>query len=281
MTGFAILALLASVLLGVSDFLGGTLSRKVPLLTVLVLSQVVATIVVLPRLLWPEPGGDLGQAILWGVVGGAAVSVGVSSLYKALAIGTMGVVAPIAALSVLVPVVAGIASGDPLGPLLVAGMAVAVVGTVLASGPEVRRGGARGGMLPILLALLAAAGFGVSNLTLAWGSAHNVTATLLGNSVTALVIYVVAALVTRTVPRASGWPLVGIAAIGVLGFAANLCFALASLSGLLSVVAVFASLFPAVTALLGWWVHKERLSVLQALGVLLVFAGVGVIAAST
>lgn len=281
MTGFAILALLASVLLGVSDFLGGTLSRKVPLLTVLVLSQVVATIVVLPRLLWPEPGGDLGQAILWGIVGGAAVSVGVSSLYKALAIGTMGVVAPIAALSVLVPVVAGIASGDPLGPLLIAGMAVAVVGTVLASGPEVRRGGARGGMLPILLALLAAAGFGVSNLTLAWGSAHNVTATLLGNSVTALVIYVIAALVTRTMPRASGWPLVGIAAIGVLGFAANLCFALASLSGLLSVVAVFASLFPAVTALLGWWVHKERLSVLQAVGVLLVFAGVGVIAAST
>ena len=69
--------------------------------------------------------------------------------------------------------------------------------------------------------------------------------------------------------------------IGVLGFAANLCFALASLSGLLSVVAVFASLFPAVTALLGWWVHKERLSLLQAGGVLLVFAGVGVIAAST
>ena len=181
----------------------------------------------------------------------------------------------------LVPVVAGIASGDPLGPLLIAGMAVAVVGTVLASGPEVRRGGARGGVLPILLALLAAAGFGVSNLTLAWGSAHNVTATLLGNSVAALVIYVIAALATRTVPRASGWPLVGIAAIGVLGFAANLCFALASLSGLLSVVAVFASLFPAVTALLGWWVHKERLSLLQAGGVLLVFAGVGVIAAST
>jgi drug/metabolite transporter (DMT)-like permease len=281
MTGFAVLALLASVLLGVGDFLGGTLSRKVPLLTVLVLSQLVATIVVLPRLLWPEPGGDLGQAILWGVVGGAAVSVGVSSLYKALAIGTMGVVAPIAALSVLVPVVAGIASGDPLGPLLIAGMAVAVVGTVLASGPEVRKGGARGGALPILLALLAAAGFGVSNLTLAWGSAHNVTATLLGNSLAALVIYVIAALVTRTVPRASGWPLVGIAAIGVLGFAANLCFALASLSGLLSVVAVFASLFPAVTALLGWWVHKERLSLLQAGGVLLVFAGVGVIAAST
>ncbi|PZQ88082.1 MAG: EamA/RhaT family transporter [Leifsonia xyli] len=281
MTGFAILALLASVLLGVSDFLGGTLARKVPLLAVLVLSQLVATIMVLPRLFWPEPGGDVGQAVLWGVVGGVAVAVGVSSLYQALAIGTMGVVAPIAALSVLVPVVAGIASGDPLGPLLIAGMAVAVIGTVLASGPEVRKGAGRGGALPILLALLAAAGFGVSNLTLAWGSAHNLTATLLGNSVTALVIYLIAAAATRTVPRASGWPLVGIVAIGVLGFAANLCFALASLSGLLSVVAVFASLFPAVTALLGWWVHKERLSLLQAGGVLLVFAGVGVIAAST
>ena len=282
MTGFAILALLASVLLGISDFLGGTLSRRLPLLTVLLLSQAVATLVVLPRLIWFEPSaGDIGRAVLWGVVGGAAVSAGMAALYRALAIGTMGVVAPIAALSVLVPVVAGIASGDSLGPVLIAGMAVAVVGTVLASGPEVRRRGGGGGVLSILLALLAAAGFGVSNLTLAWGSAHDMTMTLLGNSVTAFVIYLVAGLVTRTVPRASGWPLVGIVAIGVLGFSANLCFALASRSGLLSVVAVFASLFPAVTALLGWWVHKERPSALQAMGGLLVFAGGGAVAGSS
>lgn len=276
MTGLALLGLVASVCLGVSDFLGGTLSRRVPLLTVLLLSQTVGVIAVLPRLLIEEPAGELGPALLWGVVGGFGVAVGVSSLYQALATGTMGVVAPLAALSVVVPLVAGLFAGDALGPLLGLGMAVAVIGTMLATGPEIR-GRGRGGMRPILLALLSALGFGVSNLTVAWGSAHHVTATLFANALTALVLYAAIALVRRHRPRVAGRPLLGIVAIGVLGFLANLCFALASLSGLLSVVAVCASLFPAVTVLLGWWVHGERLKTVQIAGVLLVFAGVGLI----
>jgi drug/metabolite transporter (DMT)-like permease len=279
MTGLALLGLVASACLGVSDFLGGTLSRRVPLLTVLLLSQLVGVVAVLPRLLVDEPGGEAGPAILWGAIGGVAVAIGVSSLYQALATGTMGVVAPLAALSVVVPLLAGLVAGDALGPLLILGMAVAVVGTMLATGPELR-GGARTGSRPILLALLSALGFGVSNLTVAWGSSHHVTATLLTNAVTALAIYAAIAVLRRQVPRASGLPLLGIAAIGVLGFLANLCFALASLSGLLSVVAVFASLFPAVTVLLGWWVHGERLKPVQVAGVVLVFVGVGVIASS-
>ncbi|MGC4153543.1 MAG: DMT family transporter [Propionicimonas sp.] len=279
MTGLALLGLVASVCLGVSDFLGGTLSRRVPLLTVLLLSQLVGVVAVLPRLLVDEPGGEAGPAILWGAIGGVAVAIGVSSLYQALATGTMGVVAPLAALSVVVPLLAGLVAGDALGPLLILGMAIAVVGTMLATGPELR-GGARAGSRPILLALLSALGFGVSNLTVAWGSSHHVTATLLTNAVTALAIYAAIAVLRRQVPRASGLPLLGIAAIGVLGFLANLCFALASLSGLLSVVAVFASLFPAVTVLLGWWVHGERLKPVQVAGVVLVFVGVGVIAST-
>ncbi|MGC3995374.1 MAG: DMT family transporter [Propionicimonas sp.] len=283
MTGVLLLGLLASVCFGTSDFLGGTLSRRVPLLTVLLLSQVVGVLVTLTRLGSGEAPGDVGPALLWGVVGGLAVAVGVSCLYEALATGTMGVVAPIAALSVVVPVVAGVAGGDPVTPALVAGIVVAVAGTVLASGPELRAGTGRkgSGARPIVLALLSALGFGVSNLTIALGSSHHVTTTLLANMVTTLVVYVVVALVRRHVPRASGRDLAGIAAIGVLGFGANLCFALASRSGALSVVAVFASLFPVVTALLGWWVHHERLRAVQVVGVIMVFAGVGVLAATS
>lgn len=282
MTGAAFLALLASLLLGTSDFLGGTLARRVPLLTVLVLSQAIGTVVTLTRLAVPEAAGPIGPALLWGVIGGVGVAVGISSLYRALAIGTMGVVAPVAALSVLVPVAAGIATGDTIGPMLAVGMVVAVAGTMLASGPELRgTDTGKGGVVPILLALLAALGFGVSNLTVAWGSASNVTVTLLANACTALLIYVTVAVVKRHRPRASGWNLVGIAAIGVMGFLANLCFALASQLGMLSVVAVFASLFPAVTAILGWRFHDERLSRVQVAGVALVLAGVAVIAATS
>ncbi|MFT4109528.1 EamA family transporter [Propionicimonas sp.] len=281
MTGVLLLGLLASVCFGTSDFLGGTLSRRVPLLTVLLLSQVVGVLATLTRLGSGEAAGDLGPALAWGAVGGLAVAVGVSCLYEALATGTMGVVAPLAALSVVVPVVAGVAGGDPVTPALVAGIVVALIGTVLTSGPELRSATPRSGARPIVLALLSALGFGVSNLSIALGSGHHVTTTLLANMVTTLVVYVVVAAFRRHLPRASGRDLAGIAAIGVLGFGANLCFALASRSGALSVVAVFASLFPVVTALLGWWVHHERLRAVQVAGVIMVFAGVGVLAATS
>lgn len=276
----AVLALIAALFLGISDFLGGALSRRVPMLTVLVLSQIVATIAVVPRLLAEPIGADPMGGFGWGAVSGIGAAVGVSALYRALSIGTMGVVAPIAALSVLVPVAAGLVGGDSPGVWLVIGMGAAVIGTVLASGPEVRRDAGGHGAKPVLLALLAALGFGTNNLAVAWGSAFDVSATLLANVVTTLILYVVVALVLRHVPRASGRNLVGIVAIGVLGFLANLCFAVASETGMLSVVAVCASVFPAVTVLLGWWFLKERLRLVQIIGVLLVLGGVAAVSLS-
>lgn len=275
----ALLALLAALFLGVADFLGGALSRRVAQISVLVLSQLVATIAVVPRILAEPIGPDALPAYGWGAVSGIGAAVGVAALYRALAIGTMGVVAPIAALSVLVPVGAGIVGGDTAGPLLITGMIAAVIGTVLASGPEVR-GAGRGGVRPIVLALVAALGFGVNNLAVAWGSAHDVSATLLANVLATLLVYLIAVAALRVVPRAAGRNLVGIIAIGVLGFLANLCFAVASTSGMLSVVAVCASVFPAVTVVLGWWLLKERLARIQLIGIVLVLSGVAVVAVS-
>lgn len=281
MTGLAILALVASVLLGVSDFLGGTLARKVPLITVLLLSQVVATLIVLPRLFVESVFTQMEPALFWGVIGGIATAIAVSSLFKALAIGTMGVVAPITSLSVLVPVIVGLAGGDTFNWVVGAGLVLAVLGTIFASGPEVRRNAAHpNGVTPIMLAIVAAVGFGVANLSVAMGSAFNVTTTLLSNSVVVLIIYGLAALVLRTAPVATGRPLVGIIAIGVLGLTASLCFALASLDGALSLVAVLASLYPVVTVLLGWKFLGERLLRVQVLGVIVVFVGIAAVAAT-
>jgi drug/metabolite transporter (DMT)-like permease len=277
----AVLALLASAFLGVSDFLGGLISRRIALVTVLVLSQAVATLAILPRMLWESPLDDAGPALFWGVVGGVATAVAVSSLFKALAIGTMGVVAPITSLSVLVPVVVGLVGGDELGWMLGIGLVVAIVGTVLASGPEVRTKGAGHGPKPIILAVVAALGFGVANVSVALGSAFNVTTTLVSNSLTVLLIYAVAALVLRELPRARGRALVGIVAIGILGISANLCFAVASTIAPLTVVAVLASLYPVITVLLGWRVLGEHLQRIQIAGVVAVFLGVAAIAAST
>lgn len=279
--GGAVLALLASAFLGVSDFLGGVISRRVALVTVLLLSQVVATLAILPRMLWESPLENAGPALFWGIIGGVATAVAVSSLFKALAIGTMGVVAPITSLSVLVPVVVGLVGGDQLGWILGLGLVVAIVGTVLASGPEVRTRAEGHGPKPIILAIVAAAGFGVANLSVALGSAFNVTTTLVSNSLTVLIIYTVAALLLRQMPKAGGRALMGIVAIGLLGFAANLCFALASTIAPLTVVAVLASLYPVITVLLGWRILGEHLQRIQIVGVIAVFLGVAAIAAST
>ena len=280
MNGLALLALLTAVFFGISDFIGGTLSRRLPQLTVLLLTQGVVVVANLPRLLTDPPTGDLGPAVAWGAGGGVAVAVGVAALFRALATGTMAVVAPLAGLAVIVPLTAGILAGDSLGPVVVLGILAAIAGTILTSGPELKAGKVGTGAGPILLALLSAVGFGLGSLTIARGSAYDVTATLLSNAVTAFLVYVVAAVFRRHVPRASRRSWLAVVAVGVLGYLANLSFAIASTSGLLSVVAVLGSLFPAVTALLGWWVHKEHLKAIQLAGVVLVLGGAAIIAAA-
>lgn len=274
------LALLASVLLGVSDFLGGVLSRSTKLVTVLVISQVVGSLAILPQLFSGDPVPNWTSALFWGVSGGLATAVAVSSLFKALAIGTMGVVAPITSLSVLVPVAVGLATGDRVSWVVVVGLTLAVVGTVAAGGPEVRNPTPGHGTKPLVLAVVAALAFGFANLSVALGSAHNVTTTLVSNALTVLVVYVAAAVVLRTLPRVSGKPLLGTVAIGLLGIAAMVCFALASTLGALTVVAVLASLYPVVTVLLSRRLLGERLKRIQVAGIIAVFVGVAVAAAA-
>jgi len=281
-TGLIGLALLASVFFGLSDFLGGTLSRKLPMLTVLFLSQIVAVISLTPQAIIDPFDFSATSSIMWGLVAGFAAAIAVSSLFKALAIGTMGVIAPITSLSVLVPVTVGIIMGDQLTIVLALGLAAAVVGTVLASGPEIKRKvPSAGGTQAIVLGGIAALAFGVANLAIALGSATSVTTTLLTDAVTVLVMYTGGLIIFKQVPKARGLSLLGIVAIGVLGFAANISFAFASLSGALSIVAVLASLYPVVTAILGWRFHNERLMRVQLWGVALVLAGVATIAATS
>lgn len=306
MPGLTWLALVASGLLGVTDFLGGVLSKRIPLIIVLLGSQVVAALAVSTRLfVEPLEFADT-NAVQWGVIGGLGTAVGVSALFRALAIGTMGVVAPITSLSVVVPVMVGVGSGDPVTGILALGLGIAIIGTVLASGPEVRsrEGGDevhRHRVQSIVLAFTAAAGFGVANVSVAFGSATSITTTLIVNTGVVLALYVVALSVWVHVRLRgaaarlhSGRPaspallphpirgrdLLGIAAIGVLGYLANVCFALASQAGALSVVGVLASLYPVVTALLGWRVLGERLLRVQVVGVIAVFIGVATIAAT-
>ncbi len=277
----AALALLASLLWGTADFFGGTASRHAPVGSVLGLSQLTALLALVPvALLTGELGADRGYV----VPGIAAGLLGVGALgafYRALATGTMGVVAPVAALGVVVPVVVGLVSGESPTGLQLAGIAVAVAGVVLASGPELR---GRAGAAPLVLALLAAVGFGAVLVLIAQGARSSVVMTLLTMRLSAVLLLTGLLLATASrrgldlgVPR-SALPL--IAAVGLGDVLANGAFALASETegALVSVTAVLASLYPVVTVLLARQVHGERLRAVQVAGVAGALGGVALLA---
>lgn len=279
----AFLALLSSALWGTADFLGGTASRRLDALRVVLVSQAVALVGLVPLVL------VLSTEVTWGAVapGIAAGFVGPVALlafYRALALGTMGVVAPVAALGVVVPVVAGLIDGEEPSTAQAVGIVVAVVGVVLASGPELR-GAGRGGTRPLALALVAALGFGVVFVLLAAGSDDAGTAevvlVLLAMRATSVVL-LGGLVAVRSGPAAiavARRELPVLAVIGAFDVGANGTFAVASQSDLVSVVAVLASLYPAVTAVLAWRLHRERLRPLQLAGVGAALAGVVLLSA--
>lgn len=174
----AVLALLSAVVWGASDFVAGVVSRTLRPVVVVAWSQLIAlatlSVIVAVRGL---PGTGYAGWWPWAVLAGVSGALGLLSFYAALSTGTMGVVAPIAAVGSGIPVLLGVLSGEQPSPLAWWGIAVALVGVVLASGPELQEGlGAR----PVLLACLAAVGFGVALFALDRGARVSLLHTLWG-----------------------------------------------------------------------------------------------------
>jgi drug/metabolite transporter (DMT)-like permease len=274
-----LLALLSSLLWGTADFLGGTATRRLPAAAVVGLSQATALVLLVPvaLLLGARP-----DHLLPGVVAGAVGLLGLGAFYAALAGGTMGVVAPVASLGVLLPVAVGLARGEVPSALQAAGIALAVAGVVLASGPELSGGASA---RPLLLAVGAAAAFGLVTVLLADGSKGPqgaVVVTLLVMRATSVGLAALAyALVRRRGFRTRVTPADGplLLAIGLGDVGANACYAVASRSSLLTVVAVLGSLYPVATVLLARRLHAERLRPVQVLGVVGALGGVALLAA--
>ena len=278
----ALLALGSSLSLGLSDFLGGFQSRRHPLLAVMLLSQGFALAILVVAVLAGVPTEHDVAATAWAAGVGMLGLLGLVAFYRALAIGTMSIVAPISATGVAIPVLVGLASGDRPGALQVAGMVLASTGVVLAARepPAADAAARRTGRTAVILALLAAVGFGsfFAGIDRAEETA-DVAWVLLAARVAAVLLLLAAALVARprlpTAPAALG----AVVAIGAFDLLANLLFVLAAGRGLLSVVGVLSSLYPAVTVVLARFVLGERLSGEQGVGVLITLAGVVALAA--
>ncbi|WP_404961264.1 EamA family transporter [Streptomyces sp. 147326] len=285
----ALFALATAVLWGLADFGGGLLTRRIPALTVVVVSQIVAVLVlgavVLGTGAWREAGPQLWFAVGAGLVGPVAML----SFYKALALGPMGVVSPLGSLGVVVPVTAGLVLGERPGLGQFAGIAVAVVGIVLAGGPELR--GAPVQRQAVVLTLVAAFGFGAVMALIAEASTtltglflalfvQRVTNVAVGGAALwARSRRGVPALPTGTGPRILWGLLPALAFVGLADVAANGTYSIAAQSGPVTMAAVLSSLYPVVTALAAFAVLKERLRGIQAAGAGLALAGTVLLAA--
>ena len=129
-----VLALVAAVMWGVSDFAGGLLGRRAPILGVLIATQAVGFVIAATITgLRGEPT-MVGQD-LWLALGGAVLgAMGVSSLYQGLAVGRMGIVAPVAAvLTAVTPALIGVVLQGVPPLVVIAGLAVAIVAVVTVS----------------------------------------------------------------------------------------------------------------------------------------------------
>lgn len=268
---------------GISDFLGGLQTRRLPVLAVLAVSQpaglVLVALVIALTGADPISAGKLAIAFL----AGAASLGGLAAFYSAMAMGTVSVVAPIASLGVIVPVVIGLAEGESPAAIQLAGLVPAIAGVVVLSYEErpEQPESAKAARLSVVLAIVAGLGFGIFFTGLDAAAADRPGWAILAVRIGGVATVLAALLATRTRFDGVGavWPVLIV--IGVFDALANALFAIASTKGVLPVVAVGSSMYPAFTVALAHAVLGERLARLQWLGVILALAGVAMIAAGS
>lgn len=279
----ALFALATSLMYGLADFGGGLLTRRIPALTVVVASQTIAVIVlgviVVATGGWTEWGPQLWFAVAAGLIGPVAML----AFYKALAIGPMSVVSPLASVGVVVPVAVGLVLGERPGVPQFAGLTVAIVGIVLAGGPELR--GAPVQRQAVLLTLVAAFGFGAVLALIAEASSsltglflalfvQRVTNVAAGGAA----LYVSVRRGGVALPEGTGMRLIwaalpALAFVGLADVAANGTYSIAAQNGPVTLAAVLSSTYPVITALAARAVLKERLRGVQAAGAGLALVG--------
>jgi drug/metabolite transporter (DMT)-like permease len=276
-----LLALVSALLYGVSDYCGGRAARSASTFVVALIGQSASTaltVVVLLLLGDPFPAGaDLG----WSVAAGIASTVGITAFYFALANGAMTVVAPITAVvSAVVPVAVGIALGERPAAIALLGVALAIVAVALVSGVGGRADRPTRAAI-VLVAVLAGTGFGLLFVFLDRTSESSGLWPLLVAQITSLLILatVCVARRVRVAPRRLDAGLMVLA--GCLAVTANVAYLAATRQGLLSLVAVTTSMYPASTVVLATVLDHERMSNSQAVGLGLAVGALGMVGAGS
>jgi drug/metabolite transporter (DMT)-like permease len=274
----AVLALLGAASWGTGDFFGGLASRRAHVLTVLVVSQAVGLVGVAAWAIVsgdPPPGiADILPAVGAGVAGAA----GLAALYRGMAIGAMGIVAPISAVSPVVPLGVDLVRGDAPAALQWGGIVVALAGVVLLAREPGIRVGRAGLAAGVSLALVAALGFGLFIVGLDTASDGGATWAVVVARTSSTLVALCAVLVVSVPLRPPSRLMPAIVAVGLFDTTANVLVAFATTHGSAGIVAVLSALYPLTTILLARAFLSERLDRTRRVGGGLALAGAALVA---
>ena len=276
----SLLALLSSAMWGTADFFAGRLSKKHNPFAVLGFSQVYGLLVGI--FIVVVSGSYRGKALgfdgylIPGALAGLFGYIGLACLYEGLSTGRMGVVSPISSLSTVIPLAYALMTGDVLSAITLLGVVIALIGVFCASGPELSQGLP---IKPLLLALGAAAGFGLALTFIAIGSQSSALLTMVSMRATTFFVTISLAIKFKTTGNFDKKAMPLLFFIGAADFIANLLLGIATTKGLVSVAMVFGSLYPIATAVLAYKFLQERLQRVQYVGIALAVAGVSIISA--
>lgn len=261
-----VLALSVATTAGTGDYLAAHAARRIPAIIVAAWVQAIGLVVVVVAGAWIGWPHLATTDIVVSALGGLSIAIGIAGLYGALAIGPMGVTAPVAAVvGAAVPVVVSLGMGHALAAMQYLGLVLGLVAvTLLAGGPsDSAAGDLKRGVGYALLG-----GLGIGAFTLCLDAATPASA-LWPLPISRAVAAAILGLAAMRLPRAGSlrslpWP--WLAAAGVLDSAAMVAFLLALRTGHLAIVAVLSALYPAVTVALATIVDRERLLRAQLAG---------------
>jgi drug/metabolite transporter (DMT)-like permease len=270
-----LLALAASLSWGVADFFGPLKGRTLGAMRILFYVQV-SGFVAIAVAVAIRGTGPHDATVLLAIPAALSGTLGLFAFYRAMAVGAMSVVAPIAGVSAAVPVAVGLATGERPSILQIGGIGLALAGVGLAS--REHQEGESKVAAGVGLALLAAIGFGGYFVPMhAAGAADFWWASLIFRT-TSMLVVVTAVVFVRPSLRISRLDLAFVSAVGIGELLGNVLFAAASSQeGLLSVISVLASLYPIITVALARVVLRERVERSQLGGVAATLAGVALI----
>lgn len=274
-----LLAGFAALSYGIADFCGGFAAGRSRLLSVLLLAQLLGLLVALAGLALMPHGLPSARDLMWGFLAGLTGAMGLFMLYGGIAKSIVAIVSPASAVvGALLPVLFGLVLGERPSTLAVAGSGLCLPAILLLTweGPAGEPGG-KPVRSALVYGVLAGLGFGCFFIALSRTHPGAGLWPLVAARVASILAFVIALAWTGQPFRVGRNAWAPALAAGGADMGANILFLLACQSGLLTLVSVIASLFPAPTVILARVFLRQRLPATRWAGLALALAGVGLI----